>query len=105
MAGAAGFFVRGNLRGALRHIHGRPEFELVAVRIGEINYRPVLAVGGGTDWIGVRNSMAIEPAQVSVDVLWSDVETAARQILPQFFCLRINLRLKESADAARTAFP
>ena len=84
---------------------GCPELILVAVRIGEIDDRAVVALGSRPDRVGVRDLVLIEPAQVHVDVLGPDVKAAARQILAQSFGRRVDLGLKECADAARAAVP
>src|SRR5688572_29957866 len=53
----------------------------------------------------MRDFVLIEPPQVQLDVFGTDVEAAPRKILAQFFCRGVNLRLKEGADAARSALP
>src|SRR5437660_1960969 len=47
----------------------------------------------------------IEPAQMCVDILGPDVKSAAREILAQSVCRRVNLGLKERADAAGSTVP
>jgi hypothetical protein len=49
--------------------------------------------------------MQIEPAQVPIDILSPNVESAARQILTQSPCRWVDLGLKECADAARSTVP
>ena len=97
---AANFFGRADLHGAFRHMDRRPEFILVAVRIGEINDGAFVAFGGCRYRLRVRDFVLIEPPQVQVDILGPDIESAARQIFTQSFCRRVDLGLKKCADAA-----
>src|SRR5437016_2532465 len=105
MADAADFLFRGDLHGSFGHMCRCPELVLIAVGIGEINNGPLVAVGSGADWTAMRNLVLIESAQVRVDILGADVEAAPRQILTGSFGRRVDLGLKERADAARPALP
>ena len=102
---AADFFGSADLHGAFGHMHRRPELILITVRVGKIDDGAFVAVGGGPDRVSVRNFVPVEPAQSAVDIVRADVKAAARQILAQSFCRRIDLGLKERADAARSALP
>src|SRR5688500_16524419 len=101
----ADFFLGADLHGALRHTHRSPELILIAVRIGEIDGSTLVTVGGCLYRVGVRDFVLIEPAQVRVDVLGPDVESASREILAELFGWRVVLRLQKRADAARSALP
>src|SRR6266545_4387442 len=102
---AAHFLVGADLHGAFGHMHGSPEFILIAVRIGKIDDRAFVPFSGGSYGIGVRDLVLIESSQVFVDVFGADVESATGRIFTQLFCRRVILGLKEGADAARAAFP
>src|SRR5262249_14427673 len=105
VANAADFFGRADLHGAFRHMRRRPELILVAIGIGEIDDGAFIAFRGCLHRIGVWDFMLIERPQVEIDILGTDVEAAARQLLAQRFRWRVNLGLEEGADTARSAFP
>jgi hypothetical protein len=56
--------IGGDLHGSFRHVHGRPELVLIAVRIGEANDSAFITLTGCLYRIRVRDFVLIEPAQV-----------------------------------------
>ena len=105
MADAADSLIGGDLHGAFGHVQRRPELELIAVGIGEVDDRAFFALGSCFYRVGVHDLVLVEPLKVHVDVFQPDVKAAARQILAQLFGGRVDIRLKKSADAARAAVP
>src|SRR6266849_7301649 len=105
MTDTAHFLRRADLHSSFRHLHGSPEFILVPVRIREIDGGTLITLGGCSHRVRVRDLVAVEPSQVGVDVLGPDVKSASRRILAQLFAWRVDLGLKERADAARSTLP
>src|ERR1051325_5549932 len=105
MADPANLIGRADLHSALRHVHRRPELELIAVRIGEVNHGSLFTLGRSPDRIGMRNFMAIETAQMCIDLLRTNVKAAAWQIFAECLCRREQLGLKKRTDTARSTLP
>jgi hypothetical protein len=59
-----------------------PELILIVVRIRQIDDCAFVTLRGCLNWVAMRDLMLVEPAQVHIDVLRSDVEPASGLSVP-----------------------
>ncbi len=81
-------------------MHRSPKLILVAVRIGNIDDRALVTLGGCPYRVRVRDLVLIEPAQVRVDVFRPDKVVERNLILARIQRIRIDLTEVKSVVSA-----